>query len=51
MAAGLFILLNGEESLQNAIEYGFYSFFMPPVYEEIPNTRSKHYAILADYAC
>lgn len=51
MAAGLFILLNGEESLQNAIEYGFYSFFMPPVYEEMPNTRSKHYAVLADYAC
>lgn len=51
MANGLFILLYDDESLHNCILNGIYGFLMPPVWEDIPNTRSKHYAVLADYAC
>lgn len=51
MAAGLFILLNDKEALINDVKYGFYGFLMPPIYEEEPNSRSRHYAALSDYAC
>lgn len=51
MASGLFILLKDEESLKDCVKNGFYGFFMPPIFEKTPNSRSKHYAALADYAC
>lgn len=51
MAAGLFILLNNIEALKNDVKYGFYGFLMPPIYNEEPPKRSRHYAALSDYAC
>lgn len=51
MASGLFILLYDDGSLENCLRNGLYGFLMPPVYEEIPNSRSKHFAVLSDYAC
>ena len=30
---------------------GVYGFLMKPVFTETPSSRSKHYAVLADYAC
>lgn len=51
MSSGLFILLSDEKSLETCIKYGYYGFFMPPVLEDEPNTRSKYYAVLSDYAC
>lgn len=51
MASGLFILMKDNISLLNSIKNGIYGFFMPPVYEDKPNSRSKHFSILADYAC
>ena len=51
MASGLFILLYDDGSLENCLRNGLYGFLMPPVYEEKPNSRSKHYAVLSDYAC
>lgn len=51
MASGLFILLFDEKSLSRCLKYGIYGFFMPPVFESQPTSQSRHYAILADYAC
>lgn len=51
MASGLFILLYDDGSLENCLRNGLYGFLMPPVYEEVPNSHSKHYAVLSDYAC
>lgn len=51
MAGGLFIALYDEESLKLYLDKGVYGFIMPPVNEEKPSARSRHYNILADYAC
>ncbi|MDD6048857.1 MAG: hypothetical protein PUB95_05330 [Methanobrevibacter ruminantium] len=46
MSSGLFILMDGEESVKQCINKGVYGFFMPPVFEDEVNSRSKHYAVL-----
>ena len=51
MAKGLFILLYDDGSLENCLYNGVFGFFMPPVYEEKPNSQSNHYKVLSDYAC
>lgn len=51
MQGGLFIALYDEETLKLYLNRGLYGFLMKPVYTNIPSSRSKHYAVLADYAC
>lgn len=51
MQGGLFIALYDEETLKLYLNKGLYGFLMKPVYDDVPSSRSKHYAILADYAC
>lgn len=51
MSSGLFILMDGEESVKQCINKGVYGFFMPPIFEDEVNSRSKHYAVLCDYGC
>lgn len=51
MTGGLFIALYDDESLKLYLDKGIYGFLMPPVFTDKPNSRSRHYHILADYAC
>ena len=51
MSGGLFIALYVDESLKLYLDKGVYGFLMPPVFTDKPNSRSRHYHILADYAC
>lgn len=51
MNGGLFIALYDEESLKLYLDKGVYGFLMPPVMSDKPSSRSRHYHILADYAC
>ena len=51
MQGGLFIALYNEETLKLYLNKGVYGFLMKPVYSDTPTSRSKHYAVLADYAC
>lgn len=51
MQGGLFIALYDEETLKLYLNKGVYGFLMNPVYDDVPSSRSKHYAVLADYAC
>ena len=51
MNGGLFIALYDEESLKLYLNKGLYGFLMPPVLSDKPSAHSRHYAILADYAC
>lgn len=51
MTGGLFIALYDEESLKLYLDKGVYGFLMPPVMTDRPSSRSRHYHILADYAC
>lgn len=51
MSGGLFIALYDDESLKLYLDKGVYGFLMPPVFTDKPNSRSRHYQILADYAC
>lgn len=51
MTGGLFIALYDDESLKLYLDKGVYGFLMPPVFSDRPNSRSRHYQILADYAC
>lgn len=51
MSSGLFILMDSEESVMESINKGVYGFFMPPIYEDIVPSRSRHYAVLCDYGC
>lgn len=51
MTGGLFIALYDEESLKLYLDKGVYGFLMKPVMEDKPTARSRHYQILADYAC
>ena len=51
MTGGLFIALYDEKSLELYLDKGVYGFLMTPVMTQKPTAQSKHYAILADYAC
>ncbi len=51
MQGGLFIALYNEETLKLYLNRGVYGFLMKPVFTDTPTSRSKHYAVLADYAC
>lgn len=51
MTGGLFIALYDEESLKLYLNRGVYGFLMPPVMTDKPSPRSRHFQILADYAC
>ena len=51
MTGGLFVALYDEESLKLYLDKGVYGFLMPPVMTERPSSRSRHYNVLADYAC
>lgn len=51
MTGGLFIALYDDESLKLYLDKGVYGFLMPPVFSDRPNSRSRHYQILTDYAC
>ena len=51
MNGGLFIALYDEDSLKLYLNKGLYGFLMPPIKESVPSSHSRHYAILADYAC
>ena len=51
MNGGLFIALYDEASLKLYLSRGLYGFIMKPVFSEQPSSRSRHYHVLADYAC
>ena len=51
MQGGLFIALYDDASLKLYLNKGLYGFLMKPVYAENPSSQSRHYSILADYAC
>lgn len=51
MDGGLFIALYDEESLKLYLDKGVYGFLMAPVMSDKPSSFSRHYNILADYAC
>jgi hypothetical protein len=51
MTGGLFIALYDEESLKLYLDKGVFGFLMPPVMSDKPSSRSRHYHVLADYAC
>ena len=51
MQGGLFIALYDEKSLKLYLQKGLYGFLMKPVFSQVPSNKSKHYAVLADYAC
>ncbi|HOI24124.1 MAG TPA: hypothetical protein PK581_00820 [Caldisericia bacterium] len=51
MLGGLFVTLYDEKSLALYLKYGVYGFLMKPVCTDKVSSRSKHFSILADYAC
>lgn len=51
MNGGLFVALYDEDSLKLYLNKGLYGFLMPPVVAGRPSSRSRHYNVLADYAC
>jgi len=51
MTGGLFIALYDEESLKLYLDKGVYGFLMKPILRGNPTPQSRHYQILADYAC
>lgn len=51
MNGGLFVALYDEDSLKLYLNRGLYGFLMPPVLANRPSSRSRHYNVLADYAC
>jgi hypothetical protein len=51
LSGGLFIALYDEESLKLYLNKGLFGFLMNPVFTDKPSSRSRYYAILADYAC
>lgn len=51
MSGGLFITLYDDKALALYLKYGIYGFLMPPVMTPSPSPHSRHYCILADYAC
>ena len=51
MHGGLFVALYDEQTLKLYLSKGVYGFLMKPVFTDAPSSRSKHFSILADYAC
>ena len=51
MSGGLFIVLYDEKTLSLYLKYGIYGFLMPPIMASNPSPHSRHYCVLADYAC
>lgn len=51
MDGGLFITLYDDRTLALYLKYGIYGFLMPPIMTPSPSPYSRHYCILADYAC
>lgn len=51
MNGGLFITLYDDRTLALYLKYGIYGFLMPPIMAPKPSTYSRHYCVLADYAC
>lgn len=55
MTTGLYIMMSKDKAFKGALtkslKYGIYGFLMKPVVEGQPDSRSKHYPILSDYAC
>lgn len=51
ICGGLFIALYDEESLKLYLNKGVYGFLMTPIFAQKPTAHSRHFAILADYAC
>lgn len=51
MHGGLFVALYDEQTLKLYLSKGVYGFLMKPVFTDAPSCRSKHFSILADYAC
>ena len=51
ICGGLFIALYDEDSLRLYLDKGVYGFLMTPILEPKPKAQSRHFAILADYAC
>jgi len=51
MSGGLFITLYDDKTLALYLKYGIYGFLMPPVMTSAPSPYSRHFCVLADYAC
>jgi hypothetical protein len=51
MNGGLFITLYDDRTLALYLKYGIYGFLMPPIMTPKPSPYSRHYCVLADYAC
>lgn len=51
ISGGLFIVLFDEESLKLYLNRGLYGFLMTPINNDKVSPRSRHFSILADYAC
>lgn len=48
--SGLFITLYDEYTLNLYLDKGIYGFLMPPIYNKV-SPKSRHFNVLADYAC
>lgn len=51
MEGGLFVALYDEDTLKLYLNKGLYGFLMKPTTVGSVSSRSKHFAVLADYAC
>lgn len=51
MQGGMFVTLYDEKTLKLYLNKGLYGFLMKPTSVDSVTSRSKHYAVLADYAC
>lgn len=51
MQGGMFVTLYDEKTLKLYLNKGLYGFLMKPTSIDSVTSRSKHYAVLADYAC
>ena len=51
MQGGMFVTLYDENTLKLYLNRGLYGFLMKPTSVNTVSSRSKHYAVLADYAC
>lgn len=51
MKGGFFVALYDEKTLKLYLNKGLYGFLMKPSSIDSVSSRSKHYAVLADYAC
>lgn len=51
ISGGLFIALYDEKSLKLYLNKGLYGFLMKPLLDDNISPQSRHYSVLADYAC